>query len=261
MPVKRLRYTFNYCKTNPIGFFIILVLLGAIGFINRTSNSQTLNVMVIYLISALIITTLIQGYGLVITKDTIRDGKKLPKILIKECLIFGIKALTVIMVYSFFEYIFLNLLSASFGFPIFELKFAIAHMKETLSQYYATNPLYTFEFIICSIIVTYVLAFFMEISLARLADGGRLLGAINLPSIKKCIDTIGWRHYTVDYTKIILSIFILAYLQYGFDYLHFFTWIIDLIFGLLIFIIEFIGIGKIYKEYKVKSETMGIDIE
>ncbi len=41
----------------------------------------------------------------------------------------------------------------------------------------------------------------MEISLARLADGGSLLGAFNLASIKRCIDTIGWRHYTLDYAN------------------------------------------------------------
>ena len=93
----------------------------------------------------------------------------------------------------------------------------------------------------------------MEISLARLADGGRILGAFNLLSVKRCIDTIGWRHYTMDYTKIMISITILAYIQYGIDFLGFFDSILDLIIGLLIFIIEFIGIGKIYQEYKIKK--------
>ena len=50
-----------------------------------------------------------------------------------------------------------------------------------------------------------------------------------------------------------ISIAILAYLQYGVDYLGFFSNILDLIIGLLIFIIEFIGIGKIYQEYKLKK--------
>ena len=95
----------------------------------------------------------------------------------------------------------------------------------------------------------------MEISLARLADGGRIIDAFNILSIKKCIDTIGWRHYTVDYTKIMISITILAYLQYGIDYFGFFSNILDLIIGLLIFIIEFIGIGMIYKDYKIKKKA------
>ena len=93
----------------------------------------------------------------------------------------------------------------------------------------------------------------MEISLARLADRGRLRDAFDLISIKRCIDTIGWRHYAIDYTKIIVSIMILAYLQRGIGIFGILNGLTDLIFGILIFIIEFIGIGKVYQEYKIKK--------
>ena len=254
MPLKRLRSTFDYCKANPIGFLIILVLLGLQGFSNRVFHSMEMTYQIPLIIISIITTLLIYGYGLVITKDTIREGKKLPKIKIKECSIFGIKSLIMITIYTSIEGLALFLISLGFHLPEFQLKFALSHIMETLKLFYIHNPVSTFEFIICSIIATYIVAFFMEISLARLADGGNLLGAFNLVSIKRCIDTIGWRHYTLDYTKIILSITILAYLQYGIDHFKLMNGVVDLTIGLLIFVIEFIGIGTIYKDYKIRKE-------
>ena len=58
-----------------------------------------------------------------------------------------------------------------------------------------------------------------------------------------------------------LSIAILAYLQYGIDMLGFFNWIFDLIIGLLIFTIEFVGIGTIYQDYKIKKVKRVIEID
>ncbi len=254
MPLKRLKYTFDYCKANPIGFIIILLLLGLQGFSNRVIHSMENEYQMLLIIISILTTLLIYGYGLVITKDTIREGKKLPKIKIKECFIFGIKSMIMITIYTTIEAFALLTISLDFKLPEFQLKFALSHIMETMKLFYIHNPVATLEFIICSIIVTYIVAFFMEISLARLADGGRLLGAFNLVSIKRCIDTIGWRHYTSDYTKIMLSITILAYLQYGIDHFKLMNGVVDLTIGLLIFVIEFIGIGTIYKDYKIRKE-------
>lgn len=262
MPLKRLRYTFDYCKANPLGFLIILALLGVEGFNNRVVRSIEIKYQLPLIILSLISALLIYGYGLVITKDTIRGGEKLPKIKIKECSIFGIKSLIMITIYTTIEGFALFLISLGFHLPEFQLKFALSHIMDTLKLFYAHNPVSTFEFIICSIIATYIVAFFMEISLARLADGGSLLGAFNLVSIKRCIDIIGWRHYTLDYTKIILSITILAYLQYGIDHFKLMNGVVDLTIGLLIFVIEFIGIGKVYQDYKIKKELKRpVDVE
>ena len=73
MPLKRLRYTFDYCKANPIGFLIILVLLGLQGFSNRVFHSMEMTYQIPLIIISIITTLLIYGYGLVITKDTIRN--------------------------------------------------------------------------------------------------------------------------------------------------------------------------------------------
>ena len=93
----------------------------------------------------------------------------------------------------------------------------------------------------------------MEISLARLADGGKILDSFNIPAIKRCIDIIGWRNYTIDYTKLLLAMAILAYLQYGTNYFGSYDYILNTILGLFIFVIQYIGIGKIYREYKIKK--------
>lgn len=228
---------------------------------NNYANSHTIKYKLIFYTLALLVTIFMYGYGLAITKDTIRNGEKLPIIKLKQCTVFGIKTSIMMTIYSVIEGFLLYDLSTRFYLPEFHLKFALSHLIDTMKLYYWHNPVSTVEFIVVSIIVTYIVAFFMEISLARLADGGRLLGAFNILSIKRCIDTIGWKHYTVDYTKIMLSIAILAYLQYGIDMFGLFNWIFDLILGLLIFAIEFIGIGKIYQEYKIKKEKLTIEID
>ena len=92
----------------------------------------------------------------------------------------------------------------------------------------------------------------MEIALARLADKGSLISALNIITIGKCISTIGWIHYTVDYTKLIISIGILAYIQYGLNFIVTHP-IINLFIGLIMFIIQYIGIGRIYRTYLDKK--------
>ena len=41
----------------------------------------------------------------------------------------------------------------------------------------------------------------------------------------------------------------------------FFNWVFDLIIGLMIFAIEFVGIGMIYQEYKIKKVKRVIEID
>ena len=100
MPIKRLDYTLDYCKANPIGFAIITILLFLINYLNENAVYYRMRYQFLFLCSALIITIFIYGYGMVITKDIIRDGKKLPKIFLKECFVYGIKSFIIIAIYS-----------------------------------------------------------------------------------------------------------------------------------------------------------------
>jgi len=253
MPLKRLNYTWDYCKTNPIGFAIIAILLFLINYLNQNAIYYRMRYQLLFLSSALIITIFIYGYGMVITKDIIRNGKKLPKIFLKECFVYGIKSFVITAIYSTIQSFILLYIAKRFYFPQFELKDAMVNIPETLQMFFVNEPVSTFEFILISIIATYITIFFMEISLARLADGGKILDSFNIPAIKRCIDIIGWRNYTIDYTKLLLAMAILAYLQYGTNYFGSYDYILNTILGLFIFVIQYIGIGKIYREYKIKK--------
>ena len=152
MPLKRLKYTFDYCKPNPIGFLIILLLIYSIGAINDYASWHTIKYKLIFYPIAFFITIFIYGYGMAITKDTIRKGEKLPIIKLKQCTIYGIKTFILMNLYSFIEGYILYLLSRIFYLPKFTLIYALSHIMNTLKSYYAYNPTSTIEFIICSII-------------------------------------------------------------------------------------------------------------
>ena len=76
MPLKRLKYTFDYCRANPIGFLIILILISSINFMNGYADTHTIKYKLIFYPMALFVTLFIYGYFLSITKNTIRNGKK-----------------------------------------------------------------------------------------------------------------------------------------------------------------------------------------
>ncbi len=264
MPVKRLKYTANYCKRNIFSFAVILISFFILNYILNNaqffSDSHRIFIFIIWFI--LILFNL--GYGMLITRDIIRNIDKLPKIKFRETLVFGIKSSIVIVIYGIIQLTILNIIADNFHFHTFELESAIINFSETIELFYTHDPVKTVLFIIISAIVTYILVFFMEITLARLADKGSLKSALNIISVKHCIDIIGWRHYTVDYTKLILTIAVLTYIKYGIHMSALPNTIFDVIINLLIFIVEYIGIGMIYNEYvekKIEDEGMPVEIE
>ena len=126
MPLKRLKYTFDYCRANPIGFLIILILISSINFMNGYADTHTIKYKLIFYPMAFFVTLFMYGYGLAITKDTIRNGKKLPIIKIKQCTVFGIKASIMIFIYTLLEGFLLYDLSNRFYLPEFHLRFALS---------------------------------------------------------------------------------------------------------------------------------------
>ena len=90
----------------------------------------------------------------------------------------------------------------------------------------------------------------MDIAIARLADTGRILSSFNLSGIKNNIDTIGWVHYTKEYTLIILAIVLFGSLSYVKipNLILNYIWVIILNF--LMFTTQFLGIGAIYSKIK-----------
>lgn len=64
----------------------------------------------------------IAGYGMAITKDVINNGKRLPKIIIKDVIDLGIKSTIVFIVYLTVQGFLFELVSSLFNFPLVDVK-------------------------------------------------------------------------------------------------------------------------------------------
>ena len=199
--------------------------------------------------TSLIVLLIVLGYGLKITQDVINGGKNLPKIKLNELINFGLKGTVVYTFYLTIQVSVLGLISILLDFPIFELEEFILNISETIALLYEHNPLNFIIFILLCLITVYVTIFFMEIALAILADGGKLKEAFNFSKIRDIISTIGWNHYALDYTKIVLAVVILICIRGFFDSHGVLSFIVSVITDILAFVVEYRGIGNIYREY------------
>lgn len=252
MPLKKLKYTYEYCRSNIGSFILVLMMIFLTDQINAHYYSLEVEIKFIMVILATCITLIFHGYGLVVTKDNIDGGISLPKLPVYKSFVFGIKSTILFSVYATIQYIIYSSVSIIFELPFIEMEEGKIAISNVNTLFIAHNGFETIIFFIFVIISIYVFTFFMEISLARLADKNSILDSLNVAALVKCINTIGWGHYAIDYTKLILAISILAYMKFGLNIMVSHP-IIDLIIGLLIFIIQYIGIGRIYHEYKVKK--------
>ena len=97
MPIVKLKRVWDYCSYNKPFFAFIAVLMFIIGLISSYASdylSLDWRMVVDWIISILL-----TGYGLSITRDRINHGYRLPKIIPKDVLILGIKGSIVYTVY------------------------------------------------------------------------------------------------------------------------------------------------------------------
>ena len=253
MPVKRLKYTFNYIKPNIPSFILFLIIISVLNLFQKSMYLFSYKKMIIPLLIITILSSIMYGYGLSITRNIINNGGSLPKLEFFKSFVLGIKSVIIIVIYGSIQMIIFWIVSKLFDFPFIEIEEGAIHISNVSSLFYSHGSIDIILFGIFVVLTFYVSTFFLEIALARLADKKSLLSALNFKSVLNCIDTIGWIHYMGDYTKLILAIIILAYLKYGVDFILVDNLIFDLIIGVLIFIVQYIGIGMIYKEYKIKK--------
>ena len=233
MPLVKMKKVWTYCTYNKPFFLLILLLYVILNFFQDvygdTGDSWIL--LIIFAVSILI-----TGYGMTITHDRINNGVRLPKIIIKDVIVLGVKSYIVFIVYLFIQGTVLDWISSPFNFPRFELEDMLLDLPNTMNMLISHNHVHAIIFVVVGSI--------------RLADTGRILSAFNFSGIKNNIETIGWLHYTKDYTLIILAIFLfgsLSYVEIPNIILNY-IWIIILNF--LIFVTQFLGIGAIYSEIK-----------
>lgn len=252
MPFKRLKFTYDYCKSNIPSFILVLLLIFITDQFNIHYQYLESGPLLILMILAVCITLIFHGYGLVVTKDNINNGHSLPKLPFYRSFILGLKSTVIMAIFTTVQIMVFLTVSELFTFPFIEVNEGNIAVSNMGSLFYEHGSLDTILFFMFVIMIFYISTFFLEISLARLADKGGLREALNMASVAECINTIGWGSYTIDYTKIIVSIAILSYIKWGLNFLVNHP-IIDLVIGLLIFIIQYIGIGRVYRTYKEKK--------
>lgn len=243
MPNSMLKGSVKYCTENKIFFLYVLaqfilfeLLLNNVGGLMKSTS--------------LIVLLVVLGYGLKVTQDVINGGTSLPKIKLNELLDFGIKGTVVYTFYLTIQASALGLISLMFHFPEFDLEELILNLHETIELFFEHDPISFVLFIILGLLVVYGTIFFMEIALAILADGGTLKEAFDFPKIKEIIGIIGWKEYSADYTKIVAAVVILVFINGLFTSYGVLGIIIRVLTDMLAFLVEYRGIGNIYREYK-----------
>ena len=243
MPNQMLKGSVKYCIGDKLffifvfaQFFIFECITNRVGGILKTTS--------------LIVLLVVLGYGLKVTQDVINGGTHFPKIKIKEWINFGIKGTIVYTFYLTIQASALGLISLIFNFPEFDLEEFILNLHETIALIFEHDPISFVLFIVLGLLVVYGTIFFMEIALAILADDGRLREAFDFPRIKGIIETIGWKEYAADYTKIVASVVILVFINGLFKSYGWIGILVGVITDMFAFVVEYRGIGNIYREYK-----------
>ena len=247
MPLVKMKKVWTYCTYNKPFFLLIPLLYGILNFFQDVygDTGDGWMLLILFAVSILII-----GYGMTITHDRINNGVTLPKIMIKDVIVLGVKSYIVFIVYLFIQGSILDWISSPFNFPSFELEEMLLDLPNTMNMLISHNHVHAIIFVVVGSILFYITSFFMEIAIARLADTGQILSAFKFNSIKKDIDTIGWKHYAKHYTLIILAIVLFGSLSYVKIPNLILNYIWAIILNFLMFTTQFLGIGAIYSEIK-----------
>lgn len=244
MPVAVIKGSLKYCLENKLFFLFVIIVFTILEYGSDIINTFSFDV------ASWIVSILIMGYGLQIIEDVINGGTRLPKIMPKKVVIFGLKGMVIQIFYVLIQVGLLYLISVNLNFP------ATFNIEEFFLDYHNTllllfrHDLGSFIiFTLSGFAISYVTIFFMELSLARLADGGQLRKSFNFPRIKRAIDIIGWKNYTIGYSKIILVIVVFSFLNKFFDPYYGLNVVIGSLSLFISFIVEYRGMGNVYKIY------------
>lgn len=245
MPKDVITGSFKYATKNKYFFLFVFFLMVLL--------TISLNYGDKYGIWNFIASMLIVGYGLLVIKDVIDGGTRLPKIKPKEMIVLGIKGNIILLFYIFVQSLILIAISTLLNFPEFDIEDLLLNLQETIHLASTHDPTSFAIFFVIGCIIFYIFTFFLELALAQLADGGTLKNAFNFPKIKHAIDIIGWKNFTIDYTKIILSLIIISIFNNAIDTYWILDGLLQVLFFIWMFLIEFRGMGVIYKEYTDKK--------
>lgn len=242
MTLEILKGSIRYATKNKTFFILTLIIISLLEYSLDFGKGYILYSTIIYLFVLI-------GYGLKVTKDVINGGDCLPTITLKELFNFGFKGSIIYVFYIGIQYILITIICEIFKFPDFEIEELIVEFHETIHMFLTHDIVSFILFIVFGVLIVYATMFFTKIALGTLADGGSIKDAFNFSRIKRILDIIGLKEYVIDYSKIILSIVILMFVNKIFDSMGILSVIVGIVANFLIFIIEFRGVGLIYREY------------
>ncbi len=223
-------------KKHSVLLFIMFLLFAII--LNNIDGIYHQIVMVAYVI-------LFVSYGIQLTREVINGKEVLPAFNFKD-IPRGIMTIAILFVYGCIQALLFFVIASVFDFPSFEVEEFILKFPETIHLIYTHSPVDSVLFFALSLIVLYVVGFFMEIALAHLADGGRFLDSFNLKLLKIYVDKIGWVTYIKDYTAVLLLLLVFTL----FDFVPVITAFMSTLSVMLILIVEFTSIGFIFRKTK-----------
>lgn len=254
MPLLKLKKVIEYCSHDVVFFIFICLIIFLLNLIPdysmRYFNSD------IQKIIQILVLILLNGYGMVIARDRINHGYRLPKIIPGDVINLGAKSTLVYGFYVILQAVLLYLTAYAFDLPIFNLHDLLLNFDETVAMLFTNSPEYVLTFILAGGLVFYFTTFFAEVSLARLADTKSFFAAFNFSAIWSSIKIFGFRKYILDYTSLIMAIVFLTLIQ-SFtlpDIMLDNLW--KMICGFLIFATQYLGIGAVYcdiKDAEIKS--------
>lgn len=248
MPWAVVKDSIDYCLTNKEYFFYLFISFISLELLADLINTPFTD------FGSWIFFIMIMGYGVQVIEDSINGGNQLPKANIKKIIIYGVKAAIISLFYYTVQSVLLFLVAYNLDFPMFDLEDFFLNFHETVLLFF-NHDLGTFIiFVTLGFIISYVIIFFMEISLARLADGGKLRKSFNFVRIKHAIDIIGWDRYAIRYSKIFMVVIIFSYVEKVVDPYFGINIIVGSIALFLAFLVEFRGMGEIYKLYTDTKE-------
>ncbi len=255
MPLLKLKKVIEYCSYDVVFFIFICLIIFLLNLIPDYSR----NYFESYIqgIIQILVLILLNGYGMVIARDRINHGYRLPKIIPGDVINLGVKSTFVYGIFVSLQTAILYLTAYAFDLPIFDLHHLLLNFNETIDMFFANSPEYMLMFIFVGGLVFYFTTFFAEISLARLADTKKFFAAFDFMAIWRSIKIFGFRKYVLDYTSLIVAIVVLTLLQSVNllpDILLDNLW--EMIFGFLIFATQYLGIGAVYcdiKDAEIKS--------
>lgn len=242
MTLEILKGSIRYATKNKAFFIYTLIIITLLEYTIDFGEGYIFYTAVIELF-------VLVGYGLKVTKDVIDGGDCLPTLTLKELFNFGYKGSIIYIFYIGLQFILIRIICAIFNFPNFDIEDLIVEFHETIHMFLTHDIASFILFILFGILIVYATMFFTKIALGTLADGGSIKDAFNFPRIKRILDIIGLKEYVIDYSKIILSVVILMFINKIFDSTGILSVIVGIVANFLIFIIEFRGVGLIYREY------------